>query len=86
MASNSVGIPLVGKGRLDPQLEVVKRAVTAYVKQAREGLPNGVWNAWGDICERLTKYKGPISNYIRGKSHWENQTNQRKPSAETTGT
>ena len=42
MASNSVGIPLVGKGRLDPQLEVVKRAVTAYVKQAREGLPNGV--------------------------------------------
>ena len=65
MASNSVSILLVGTGRLDPQLEVLKRVVTAYVKQARKGLPNGVWNVWGDICEGLTKYKEPISSYIR---------------------
>lgn len=65
VASNTVGLPLVGNGRRDPQLEVVKRAVAANLKQAKNGLPNGVWNVWEDTSERPTRSKGPISNYIK---------------------
>ena len=55
MASTGVGLLLVDKGRLDPQLEVVKRVVVAYVKHAKRGLPNEcglgglgdhLWSPW----------------------------------------
>ena len=65
MASNGVGLLLVDKGRLDPQLEVVKRVMAAFVKQAKRGLPNSLWGVWEDIGGNLNRYKGPISNYVR---------------------
>ena len=37
----------------------------AYVKQTKAGLHNGVWNVWDEISERLTRYMGPLSSYIK---------------------